>query len=122
MSDVFFVGCGPGDPELLTMRAYNVLTQGADIVVYDRLVEESVINLLLSKILFFDEEANKKYILPRIKMAIVAINQFSINKATNKKNEIIAPVNKSNKLFNALTVLSSCITREETTLAVLFCK
>ena len=55
-------------------------------------------------------------------MAIVAINQFSINKATNKKNEIIAPVNKSNKLFNALTVLSSCITREETTLAVLFCK
>lgn len=33
MSDVFFVGCGPGDPELITVKAKK-LVQKADIVVY----------------------------------------------------------------------------------------
>ncbi|MBT8173149.1 MAG: precorrin-4 C(11)-methyltransferase [Nitrosopumilus sp.] len=33
MSDVFFVGCGPGDPELITVKAKKII-QKADIVVY----------------------------------------------------------------------------------------
>ena len=33
MSDVFFVGCGPGDPELITVKAKKLI-QKADIVVY----------------------------------------------------------------------------------------
>lgn len=33
MSDVYFVGCGPGDPELITVKAKKII-QKADVIVY----------------------------------------------------------------------------------------
>ncbi|KXA99041.1 hypothetical protein AKJ40_04100 [candidate division MSBL1 archaeon SCGC-AAA259M10] len=39
---VYLVGCGPGTPDLLTIRAVNVL-ESADVVLHDRLIDDHVL-------------------------------------------------------------------------------
>jgi precorrin-4/cobalt-precorrin-4 C11-methyltransferase len=45
VSDVFFVGCGPGDPELITVKAKKLI-QKADVIVYSgSLIPEPILKL-----------------------------------------------------------------------------
>ncbi|NQY68599.1 MAG: uroporphyrinogen-III C-methyltransferase, partial [Flavobacteriales bacterium] len=51
---IYLVGAGPGDPDLLTLKAFRLLKE-ADIVLYDSLISDEIVSLIPST-------ANKIYV------------------------------------------------------------
>jgi len=47
-SQVYLVGCGLGDPDLLTIKAYKII-QSVDVVLYDSLISEEIMELVPKK-------------------------------------------------------------------------
>lgn len=45
MAQVYLVGCGVGDVELLTLKAYKII-QNVDIVLYDHLISDAIMELV----------------------------------------------------------------------------
>lgn len=58
MGRVYLVGAGPGDPELLTLKAYRLLKE-APVVLYDRLVDERVLALAPGEKVYVGKEEGK---------------------------------------------------------------
>lgn len=80
---VFLVGAGPGDPDLLTVKALKLIQQ-ADCLVYDRLVSDEIValaNPTADKI--FVGKKDGYHSLPQDQ-----INQLLIDKACSGKNVV----------------------------------
>lgn len=56
---VYLVGAGPGDPELLTLKALKILNEG-DIVFYDYLINKNILKLLPENVKKIAVGKNKK--------------------------------------------------------------
>lgn len=83
---VSLIGAGPGDPELLTIKAYNAM-QKADAIVYDRLVSDDVLALVPARAQrIFVGKACKKKVMPQeeINALLVSLAQQGLNVARIK--------------------------------------
>lgn len=50
MGKVYIIGAGPGDPELLTLKAYNLIKR-ANVILYDKLIPKEVLEGLNAEII-----------------------------------------------------------------------
>ncbi|MGB9959104.1 MAG: uroporphyrinogen-III C-methyltransferase [Candidatus Bathyarchaeales archaeon] len=80
---VFLVGAGPGDPKLLTLKAFELL-KTADVIIYDRLVNKALLKLASEKAeKIYVGKARGKHSLPQEK-----INELMVKAAFEGKTVI----------------------------------
>ena len=65
MPKVYLTGAGPGDVELLTLKAVRVI-QNADVLIYDRLVNPEILDMVKKDCdLIYVGKEDKKHTLPQ---------------------------------------------------------
>ena len=65
MGKIYLTGAGPGDIELLTLKAYKAV-QNADIIIYDRLANKEILDLAKEGCEFiYAGKKDKKHTLPQ---------------------------------------------------------
>ena len=65
MSKVYLTGAGPGDVELLTLKAVRVI-ENADVLIYDRLVNPEILKMVKTSCeLIYVGKEDKKHTLPQ---------------------------------------------------------
>src|ERR1044071_2846005 len=78
---VWLVGAGPGDPELLTLKALRGL-QGGDVVVHDGLVSDEILDFVPAaarRISVAKRKSRHSYKQPEINRMIVAFAKEGLN-------------------------------------------
>ena len=81
--EVALIGAGPGDPDLLTLQAYRFIQQ-AEVVIYDRLVSDAIMDLL-------PENCEKVYVGKKQadhRVPQEGINQLLVDHAKQKKRVV----------------------------------
>jgi len=80
---VYLIGAGPGDPELITLKAINILKK-ADVIIYDRLANEEILEYAKdAKLIYVGKKAGEHY------KSQGEINQIIVNEAKDKNNSVI---------------------------------
>jgi uroporphyrin-III C-methyltransferase len=78
--EVALVGAGPGDPELLTLRALRFIQQ-AEVTIYDRLVSQEILDLLPpNSEKFYVGKKQAKHSVPQDKINELLVEQAKLGK------------------------------------------
>jgi len=71
---IFLVGAGPGDPDLLTLKALRLI-QTADILVYDRLVSPEILSLVPNSVpRLFVGKATGRHTLSQLEINVLLVD------------------------------------------------
>lgn len=76
-SKVYFIGAGPGDPELITIKGVNVL-KDSEVVIYDRLVNEKILELYCDpnvKKIFVGKQGHTSHSTPQSEINSIILNE-----------------------------------------------
>jgi len=81
---VYLIGAGPGDPELITLKAVKTLNI-ADVIIYDRLANEKILENTSdnTKLIYVGKKAGEHYKSQK------EINQIIIDEAKDNESKII---------------------------------
>ena len=81
---VYLIGAGPGDPDLITLKAVKALNK-ANVVIYDRLANEKILEHAPdnAKLIYVGKKAGEHY------KSQEEINQIIVDEAKDKNDKVI---------------------------------